>query len=232
MTIKMKDEAMFRHCRAIIFDMDGTLLDTLQDIAGAINATLQDWGLAGKSSEELLNYIGHGALWLCQRASGLSGEAAERFCCDYKKKAFNSSDARTRVYPGIMEAVHALKAEGFKLGIYTNKPQAWAEKLAVQFFGIGMFDGIAGAHDGAPLKPEPSGILNLCEAWGVPVKDAVMAGDSPVDIETAKAAGIPGIGVSWGFRPRQLLVDCEAAKVVDNAWQLMALFGVDVSTVQ
>jgi len=218
---------MFRHSRAIIFDMDGTLLDTLQDIVGMINATLLDWDLAGKTSEELLDYIGYGALWLCQRASGLSGEAAERFCRAYKMKAFNSGDVRTRAYPGIVEAVRALKAGGFKLGIYTNKPQAWAEKLAERFFGIGMFDGIVGAQAGAPLKPDPSGIHSLCEAWEVAVKDAVMVGDSPVDIETAKATGIPGIGVSWGFRPRQQLVACEATKVVDDAWQLMALFGVN-----
>lgn len=211
--------------KALIWDMDGTLLNTLDDIVGAVNATLRQWGLSEKPKEELLQFIGYGARHLCHGATGFEGERLTHFLTEYRQMAIDRNDPETYIYPGIETLLRKSRQSGMKLGIYTNKPQKWCTKLANKFFGEGTFDAIYGTHEGGVLKPDPEGILWMCRQWEISPGEAVMIGDSPVDWETACNAHSLGICVSWGFRTRRVLEDAGAACIVDDSPSLCKAIG-------
>ena len=218
---------MLENLEGVFFDMDGTLLNTLDDICGSINETLTRWGLPNKTNAELLRYIGYGAKHLCRGATGFEDEAKlDAFHREYRQNSLNRNDPQTVAYEGIPETVFRLKAKGVKVGIYTNKPQAWTEKLAARYFGCDVFDGIYGVREGGVLKPSAAGIEEMCATWGIEVSKTVMIGDSPVDIETAHHAGIPGIGCTWGFRSQAQLEEAGADFLAHDAAELMALLHI------
>ena len=212
--------------KALIWDMDGTLLNTLDDIVGAVNATLRKWDLPEKSKTELLQFIGFGARHLCHGATQFEGERLTQFLTEYRQMAIDRNDPETTIYPGIVALLDTCRERGIKLGIYTNKPQKWCTKLANKFFGEGVFDAIYGTHEGGVLKPDPNGILSMCKAWGISPKEAVMIGDSPVDWETSVNANCIGVCVSWGFRTRTVLAQAGADIIVDDVGALCAVLGV------
>lgn len=212
--------------RAFVWDMDGTLLNTLADIIGAVNATLRQWGLPEKSRDELIQFIGFGARHLCCGASGFEGETLTRFLTDYRQMAIDRNDPETQIYPGIVEILHKGRALGIRQGIYTNKPQKWCTKLAHRFFGEGVFDAIYGTHEGGVLKPDPEGIFAMCREWGLSPQEVVMIGDSPVDWETSRNAHCEGVCVSWGFRGRAVLEKAGACRIADDSEGLAAILGL------
>lgn len=215
---------MLKNIRGVFLDMDGTLLNTLDDICDAVNETLTHWGLENRTQAELIQFIGFGAKHLCRGATGFEDDARlEAFHQAYRQNALLRQDPKTEPYAGMPELVAHLRAKGVRVGIYTNKPQAWTEKLAARYFGENAFDGIYGVHAGGVLKPSAAGIVEMCGRWGIACRDTVMVGDSPVDIETAHLAGVPGIGCTWGFRPREALVAAGADFLVDSASELRAL---------
>lgn len=226
---------MLEDIKGVFFDMDGTLLNTLDDICGSINETLTAWGLPNKTTAELLRYIGYGAKHLCRGATGFEeGEKLDAFHKAYRQNSLNRNDPKTVAYEGIPETVARLKRKGVRVGIYTNKPQAWTEKLAARYFGTDVFDGIYGVHEGGVLKPSAVGIEEMCASWGIDISKTVMVGDSPVDIETAHHAGICGIGCTWGFRSEAQLVEAGADRIAHHAGELMALLHVsdaDMATI-
>ncbi len=213
--------------RGLIWDMDGTLLNTLDDIIGSCNETLRDWGLAERSREEMISFIGYGARHLCHEASGLEGEELSRFQGEYRQKTMSRDDPQTQIYPGIEEILKEASRRGIHLGIYTNKPQGWCEKLTEKFFARGLFEEIIGVKEGGVLKPSGEGIRRMCEAWGVSPEEVVMIGDSPVDIETARNGGCRCVCVSWGFRSREILEEAGAEVIEDTGEGLKKrLFGM------
>lgn len=214
--------------KGLIWDMDGTLLNTLDDIVGAVNATLCKWGLKEKSKAELLVYIGYGARHLCAGATGFEGEKLTRFLSEYRQMAIDRNDPETTIYPGIVEILEKSREKGIKLGIYTNKPQKWCTKLAEKFFGTGVFDMIIGTTEGGILKPDPAGIVQMCKAWSVQSEEVVMIGDSPVDWETSVNAHCQAICVSWGFRTRAVLEAAGANRIVDDAKELWQETGIEI----
>ena len=215
-----------RPYRALIWDMDGTLLNTLDDIIGACNDTLEAYGLPTLPKPEMLQLIGYGAHHLCQGASGLDGEALDRFQKDYRARAISRDDPKTYIYPGVAETLRWARAQGIYLGIYTNKPQAWCTKLADKFFGAGMFDTILGSTEEGLLKPDPEGIWRMCRGWGIEAESAVMIGDQTVDFETAERAGSQHVCVSWGFRARGVLEAAGARVIVDDFEALARVLGM------
>ncbi len=203
--------------QAVFFDMDGTLLNTLDDICGSIRETLAEWGLPTRSNAELLPFIGYGARHLCQGATGLTDpERLEAFHRQYRAHSLNRDDPKTVAYSGIPEVVMALRERGLKVGICTNKPQAWTEKLAASYFAEGAFDAIYGVHDGGVIKPEPGGLLEMCAEFGISPQHAVMIGDSPVDVETGRNAGMHTLAVTWGFREKAQLVKADPDVMIDR----------------
>lgn len=212
--------------RALIWDMDGTLLNSLDDIIGACNETLDAYGLPRLPKSRMIQLIGYGARHLCQGASGLEGETLDRFMKDYRARAMGRDDPQTRAYPGIAETLSWARAQKIFLGIYTNKPQMWCTKLADKFFGAGMFDQIIGTTEEGLLKPDPEGIWRMCRAWGIEPHEAVMIGDSPVDYETSVRAGSQHLCVTWGFRARKVLEDAGASNLADDHEALWEMLGV------
>lgn len=208
--------------RALVWDMDGTLLNTLVDIMGACNEALAAHGLPTQPYETLIGLIGYGAEHLCHGASGLEGDALQEFMVDYRRRTMTRDDPQTTVYPGIEKVLKSAHECGLKLGIYTNKPEGWCTKLAMKFFGDGVFDAICGTTEEKILKPNPEGIFRMCKRWGISPAEVVMIGDSPVDYETSVRAGCQHIGVSWGFRSRVVLEKAGAKVIVDDAEALMA----------
>lgn len=205
--------------RGVVWDMDGTLLNTLEDIAGGLNQALRAWGLPEHSAHEALDGIGHGSTYLCQWASGLAGEALEKFTQEYRWNTVHLEHPRTQPYAGIPELISLLKSRGIKLGIYTNKPQGWTEQLVERFFGHEAFDMVLGTVPGGVLKPSAEGLVRMSRQWGIPMSEIVMVGDSEVDFETAKNAGCRPVIVGWGFGRRDLLEGL-GAFIVDTSDEL------------
>ena len=202
--------------KTYLFDMDGTLLDTLADLAAAVNHTLAQYGYPQRTVEQVRKGLGNGAVKL-MAAMLPRGEETPGFADimrDYRAWYQEHSCVATAPYPGIPELLAALRQRGCRVGIVSNKPDATVQRLAEQFFpGVLAF----GESPACPRKPAPDMVYRALEELGAGREDAVYVGDSEVDVATARNAGLPLIGVSWGFRGRQALEDCGAAQIADTA---------------
>ena len=210
------------HIRGVIWDMDGTLLDTLGDISAALNQTLRAHNLPEHAPRETLDGIGHGSRYLCEWGSGLQGEALDLFTAEYRANAVNLKNPQTQPFEGIVSLLHDLRACGMKMGIYTNKPQLWTEKLVQRHLGESMFDCVIGTTPEGLLKPDPEGIFRMCRAWHLDVNDVVMIGDSEVDVQTAQTAGCRCICMTYGFG-RMDEIRKMGIQMADNASELRTL---------
>ena len=195
---------VFRRYRAVIFDLDGTLLDTLEDLACAVEHALQKRGFPGHSIQEYRGMVGHGVRNLVILA--LPGQLQENqelvdaCLSDFKDYYRSHIDVHTHPYPGMPELLGRLRQEGVRLCVASNKFQEGAEHLVKEFFPDITFSAILGDRPGKALKPDPQIVREALAAAGVDVSDCVMAGDSATDMKTAAAAGIDAIAVNWGYR--------------------------------
>lgn len=202
--------------RVAILDLDGTVVDTLDDLAEAVNAALADVGLPPRPRDEVRQFVGEGARRLVSRAVAPREDLVEPALAAWWRHYEAHLLDRTRPYPGIREA---LARAGRTLAIHTNKPGRLAREI---LDGLGLsarFAAVLGG-DEAPRKPDPSGTLALLARLGARPEDAVFVGDSRVDVETARAAGIPMVAVTWGFRPREELEAAGATRFVSSAAEL------------
>ncbi len=193
-------------CNAAIFDMDGTILDTLDDIRDSINAALVWAGFPERSLDEVRAFIGNGAARLVERAvpAGTDSQTTEEVLAWYKPYYEAHAAVKTGPYPGIPAALSALKAAGVKLAVVSNKPDRAVKKLAERYFP-GLFDAAIGVREGAAVKPAPDTLFEAMALLGATAADTVYVGDSDVDIATAKNAGTLCISVTWGFRSEAFL---------------------------
>lgn len=205
--------------KLVIFDLDGTLLNTIADLGNAANHTLAELGLPQHTLDEYRLMVGNGMRKLIMRALPEHLAADDTFVdntlaafLDYYAKHI---DTYTKPYPGIPELVSALAAQGCKLAIASNKIQAGAEKLAQEFFPNIPFVAVMGNSPLYPLKPDAALVEYIMQKAGTDRAHTIMVGDSGTDIQTARNAGIPVIAVSWGFRPRAELTSAD--KIVDSA---------------
>ena len=201
-----------------LFDMDGTLLDTLDDLTAAVNHTLAQYGYPQRTREEVRRGLGSGAVRL-MAAMLPQGEDTPGFAAimrDYKAWYQAHTCVETRPYPGIPELLDALRRQGCKVAIVSNKPHGAACALAARFFpGIPTF----GESPETPRKPAPDMVRHALAALNA--ESAVYIGDSEVDVETARNAGLPMIGVAWGFRGRAALAAAGAETIVDAAEEIL-----------
>lgn len=207
----------------VIWDLDGTLVDSGTDIANAANAARADIGLPPIPDETVRSYVGEGAARLMDRVVGeqaapeVRRAALDRFFIRYDEKLC----VHTKAYPGIDSLVHRLRGEQ---AIATNKPGALARRLVDLLGWQGCFRTVVGGGEVPSRKPAPDAVFRALELSGVALKDAVFVGDTSIDIKTAGAAGIRFVCVSWGLRPREELA--AAAVIVDTAAELeRAIFG-------
>ncbi len=186
--------------RAVIFDLDGTLLDTLDDLAEATNHVLARRGMARITPAACRGMIGNGARMLLHRATGAEGEdldgALDLFLAYYHQHKLDY----TRPYDGIEKTLDALQAKGLGLAVLSNKPHAATTELVSVLLPDRPFVAVLGQRENVPIKPDPTAALIIAEQLKLPPSDVVFVGDSGVDMATAKAAGMLAVGVTWGLR--------------------------------
>ena len=203
-----------------LFDMDGTLLDTLADLTAAVNHTLARYGYPRRTIEQVRKGLGNGAVKL-MAAMLPQGEETPGFADimrDYRAWYQAHACVETCPYPGVPEMLKRLRQRGCKVAIVSNKPHGAACELAERFFpGVPTF----GERPETPRKPAPDMVFHALTALGAGKEGAVYVGDSEVDVQTARNAGLPVIGVAWGFRGRGALAAAGAETIVDTAAELL-----------
>lgn len=211
---------------AVIFDLDGTLLDTLDDLADSVNYALGELGCPLRTREEVCSFVGNGVAKLMERAvpAGTDPASAARALAVFKSHYALHSKDKTAPYPGVPDLLSALRAQGVKLAVVSNKFDAAVKALSRDYFP-GFMDLAAGENEaaGVPKKPHPAMVLQTMAALEVPPSRAVYVGDSDVDLETAKNAGLPCLSVTWGFRSREFLLAHGATVFADAPMDLLPL---------
>lgn len=204
-----------------IFDLDGTLTDTLADLQNSVNFALKEFSFPERNREEIRSFVGNGVRRLVYRSvpENTSDEIAEKCLDTFKEYYKDHSCVATKPYDGIVEMLSELKKRKIKTAVVTNKMHEAASEIVEFFFG-GLIDVTIGQIDGMPQKPEPDSIFLALEKLGVSTENAIYVGDSEVDCITAHNAGIPCIGVTWGFRDRDVLEANGAEHIIDKAQEI------------
>jgi phosphoglycolate phosphatase len=209
--------------RAIVFDLDGTLVDSFTDIAGALDDALAAIGHAPPPRDRVRDWIGTGSRALIERAVAHGGGGdAERVHARFRERYRAAPIRDTAVYAGVTEVVDALAARR-PLGVLSNKPHDLTVAIVAALLP-GRFAAVLGGRDGVPLKPDPAAGRAVAAALGVPAEACALVGDSAIDVAAARAAGMRAIAVSWGFRPRAELVAASPDALVDSAAELLTFF--------
>lgn len=210
--------------KAVVFDLDGTLSDTIATISYYANKALSSFGFKTFSQEEYKHFVGDGAVKLIERALKAGKSFSEE---NFKKvfKLYNESyDAAplylTRLYDGIMAMLEELKKENIKIAILSNKPDTATNGVAESLLGNNLLSLCIGAREGYPLKPDPSVLSDMLEYMGATKEQSVFVGDTAVDILTGKNANIHTVGVKWGFRGEKELIEAGAEFLVSSPMEI------------
>lgn len=215
--------------KAVLFDMDGTLIDASGDILENLNMTLKKYGYAEITLAEARRFVGNGAKKLVERA--LKNAPCDNFeeVLDCYNNAYNFCDGHnTKIYPGMSELVKKLKKEGYKTAVVSNKPQDGANEVVKRFFPDAHFDYVFGQRDGVKTKPDRGCVDFTLSQLGVTTEEAVFVGDSDTDFLTMKNAGTDGVCVLWGYRSKEELSALGAsvfASTADELYEKIKAFG-------
>lgn len=213
-------------CDAVMFDLDGTLADTLRDLAEAGNHAMSAVGRPTFTHNQYRTLVGQGLDRLIHDALGpdhqdLFDDAVAAFHRHYADHRYD----HCAPYPGIAELLDALIVQGRKLAVMSNKPDEATVDMVARVFGRWAFDAMRGHRQGSPVKPDPQAALAICDELGIPPQRWVYVGDTNVDMFTGKRAGFFTVGVSWGFRSVDELADAGADAIIDQPSELLALLG-------
>jgi len=206
---------------AVLFDLDGTLLDTLGDLHYGVNLALQRHSYPERSVEEIRAFVGNGARQLMQLAlpEGVAEAELETILKEYLDWYAVNFRVMAAPYEGVKAVVDDLIAKGVKVAVVSNKPDATTKKLGEMFFpGLPAF----GQRDDIPKKPAPQMVWRAMETLGVTAEESVYVGDSEEDVATARNAGLPLVAVNWGFRTTEQLVEAGATEIVATPEELLA----------
>lgn len=208
--------------RAAIFDLDGTLLNTIKDLATACNVALEAFNYPTHDEETYKIYVGNGIYKLVERS--MPEDKRDRENVLKVKAVFDAHYAehsldQTKPYEGIIELLTKLKERGISCGVVTNKAHDYAVKLIQLFFGD-LIEHTIGQKDGIPTKPDPYSVFEMISYFEVSSKECLYIGDSNVDVETAQAAGVDSAGVLWGFRGEEELAKAGAKYIVSTVKEL------------
>ena len=212
--------------KAVIFDLDGTLLDTLADIGNAANDVLAERGHPTHNLEAYRHFIGDGVATLFQRilpeglpTPKLIFECVSEFAVSYGRRWNENS----QLYPGIADLLDELVRQNVPIAILSNKPHDFVGVCVAEFLSAWPFDPVLGQREGIPRKPDPAGVMEVAESLKVAPEECVYVGDSSVDMLTAKNSGAFAVGVAWGFRPVDELVEYGASRILDSPSDLVEL---------
>ena len=223
MTEKIRKETL----QAFIFDLDGTLLDTLGDLAASVNYALQTCGMPQHSIDDVRRFVGNGVRLLMERAvpDGAANPRFEEAFTTFRQHYLEHSLDTTRPYDGIMEMLQTLRQRGYRTAVVSNKFYAATQELCQHFFADSIEVAI-GEHEaeGIRKKPAPDTVNEALRQLGVSREHAVYVGDSDVDVATAAASGMPCISVLWGFRNREFLLAHGATQFISHPSELLTLF--------
>ena len=203
---------------AYIFDLDGTLLDTLQDLAAAVNYALRKNGMEEHSIDDIRRFVGNGVRKLIERAvpEGTAPAVLDKVFADFRAYYMEHSLDATKPYKGIPEVLQELKRRGCKMAVVSNKMMAATQELVAHFFP--EIEVAIGENEAAGIrkKPAPDMVHKALKQLGVDANATVYIGDSDVDIQTAKNAGVPSICVLWGFRDKEFLLEHGAEQFIEK----------------
>jgi phosphoglycolate phosphatase len=208
----------------VIFDLDGTLLNTIGDLAASVDYVMRSRNLPEHTDAEYRQMVGGGIKRLVERA--LPAELAQdeayvdECVAQFRRYYVENIDRHTHPYDGMPALLHRLQRCGVKVAVASNKFQHGTERLVAKFFSDIEFVAIEGNREGAPLKPDPQIVRNIMAIADVPAERTIMVGDSGIDIRTAAAASIASVGVAWGFRFAEELYDAGATKVASTISEL------------
>lgn len=213
---------MFRLC---IFDLDGTLTDTLDSLTYSVNLTLEEMGYPALERSKCRAFVGNGSRVLIEKALKASGDTTlsriEEGMEVYDRVFDANCTYHVAPYDGIVELLQALKEKGMKLTVLSNKPHRQAVHVVEEVFGKEMFDWVQGQQEGIPRKPDPYAAIQIAEKFGVKPEECVYIGDSEVDVATGTAARMKTLGVTWGFRSVEQLKEAGATILLDRPVQIL-----------
>lgn len=218
----------FNNIKAVIFDLDGTLVNTISDLAKSVDYALAKFGFSGHTLAEYTSYVGNGTLKLIERSlpqnvrddKALLGDVHNTFSAYYAEHFCDSSTA----YDGISDLLDYLQNRGVALCVNSNKPDRFTKAIIEKFFPNYEFAVCIGARDNVPKKPNPASELEIAEILGLDKAQILHIGDSDVDILTAHNSGIKAIGCSWGFRSKESLIQAGADYMADSPAEIKEFF--------
>ncbi|MBI5014256.1 MAG: HAD family hydrolase [Deltaproteobacteria bacterium] len=213
-----------RLCDAVLFDLDGTLLDSLEDLADSMNEVLRSAGFPGHSTAAYRYFVGDGMEVLVRRAvpADRADEAMVGACLAAMREEYGRRYAvKTRPYPGVPELLDGLEARGVRTAVFTNKPHDAAVQMVGKLLGRWRFEQVLGQRPGFPRKPDPSGALEVTRRMGLDARRFLYLGDTATDMLTARAAGMRPVGALWGFRTREELEAAGAEVLIETPPELL-----------
>ncbi len=207
--------------------MDGTLTETQESIARPINQTLKHYGLPEQPVEAFNYFAGDGINNALKRALQASGDEELKFYDEgialCRKWMDEDPLYHVKPYPHVVESLQALKQNGIRLAVFSNKPNTSAQNVVKTIFGEDLFDHVQGQKEGVPIKPNPAGVFEILKKFGVEKDECLYFGDTNTDMMTGKNAGLYTVGVTWGFRPRKELEEYHADVIIDSAADFVTL---------
>ena len=221
----MEKDILYRvgRIKAVIFDLDGTLLNTLADIGNAVNQVLSDRGYPTHPVNKYRSFVGDGWEMLVKRALPESASTRDRVktCVEESMVEYGKTwDATTTPYDGIPELLNYLTHEGIRLAVLSNKPHVFTRQYVDKLLAAWTFEKVIGVSSRFPKKPDPAGALSIVTELNLDKKDCLFMGDSGVDMQTAASAGIFSVGAAWGFKPE--------AELMENGCRFLARHPMDV----
>lgn len=213
---------------AITFDLDGTLLDTLEDLADSMNKALTEMGFPPHPTESYKYFIGEGTPTLVYRALPEEARSEDniRRCLDAFFEAYMTSwNSKTRPYDEVPEMLDLVESRGLRMAILSNKAHAFTMRCVEYFLGKWSFDFVLGQRNGLPPKPSPVGALEISRSLNIHPSRFLYLGDSGIDMKTATAAGMYPLGVLWGFRDSEELLDSGAKALIEHPHEIRRFLG-------
>jgi len=213
--------------KALVFDLDGTTVNTLPSVARAGNLALEELGLPAQPVEDYRYFCGSGSDILMERAmkaaGGYTPELHAEACIINRRHLMEAPTYGSKPYEGIVETLEKAKEKGYKLAVFSNKPDAATREVVKELFGEGLFDAVRGQVAGVPIKPDPAGAFLLLEELKVKPEECIYFGDSGSDMVLAEAAGMYPAAVLWGFREKEELAEGGAKAFMEEPGDILEL---------
>ena len=212
--------------KAVIFDLDGTLLDTIEDLSDSMNVSLEKMGFPGHTTESYKMFVGDGVRMLAQRALPQDACSSENIdlCLRFMDKEYNMRlFEKTRPYEGIENLLDGLCSKNVKIAVLSNKLNQFTGTIIAKLLPNWKFEVVFGERPGIPKKPDPSGAIEIAEIMGISPENILYLGDTSIDMKTANSAGMHSVGATWGFRSREELLSSGAKAIIDAPLELLDL---------